>query len=205
MFSQILETHVLSGIWANFYQLERWQIAVAVISEMWKWKKEKSPQFITDVVDNYLSSLYMDEMSFSNERFRQEGEKMSIEWKIAEFEQYIQNPNEKKYFQTIFTRMQNGERIFEADEVDSNPFSDRVYIKQSWEHKLFNSLLKNKNTLPWWPEKKQVEIGKVFANLLDIMSDHVVRRDSMKRLSQIPWNENGGYWEENEWIKAKVK
>lgn len=205
LFSQILETHVLSGIWANFYQLERWQIAVAVISEMWKWKKEKSPQFITDVVDNYLSSLYMDEMSFSNERFRQEGEKMSIEWKIAEFEQYIQNPNEKKYFQTIFTRMQNGERIFEADEVDSNPFSDRVYIKQSWEHKLFNSLLKNKNTLPWWPEKKQVEIGKVFANLLDIMSDHVVRRDSMKRLSQIPWNENGGYWEENEWIKAKVK
>ena len=149
--------------------------------------------------------MYLNEMTFSNERFRQEWERSTIESQIKEFEGYLQNSEEKKYFGSILLRMQKWERIFAEDTIDDNPFSDRVHRTLSKEHRLFLALLKNKSLILWWWEKKEIEMGKVFALLLDMMSDYVVRRDSMNRLSSISWSENGWYWKESEWGKSLIK
>ncbi len=205
LFEDILTTHTLSWTWSSFYQLERVQIALGVLSEVQKWRKERSTQNIANIVDNYVESMYLNDMTFSNEKFRQEWERVSLGVQTKELEEAIKNHEEKVYFKEIFGRMQRWERIFEEDTIDDNPFTDRAHRKLSQEHKLFLSILKNTTKILWWSEKKEIEIGKVFALLLDRMSDFAIRRDSMNRLSKIPWDENGWFWKESEYVKSKIK
>lgn len=207
LFSEILNVHILWGTGANFYGAERVQIHTAIVAELWKWNKGQSYQFLREMIENYLSWMYMNELTFANEQNRQTWENQSIEEKSISFVQQIVDPKEKQYFKSLFSRMKAGERLFETDSANMS-LGYETYsqeITPSEEHILFLSLLKNRKKILWGPNSESVEIWKVFANLLDLMSDHIVRRDSMNRLSSISWDENGGYWRENEWVKAKMK
>ncbi|MDP2103465.1 MAG: hypothetical protein Q8K26_00925, partial [Candidatus Gracilibacteria bacterium] len=165
------------------------------------------------IVENYISGMYLDTYAFSRESMRTSFEHEDIEQKIEILAGNISNIKEKKYLLSLFERIKNHKPLFEPDTFKIDPLTSRVIPILSEEHKLFLSILDNQTLIisgkdgvaEKGEQKVEIKIGKIFANLLDMMSNYIIRKDSMERLSKINGNEDGAYWMEWELKKKVIK
>jgi len=124
-----------------------------ILAEVDNWNKDRSSKNISEMITQYTSFMKMDEtfvrmnqLQINAEVNRMENGELSgqLAHDFDIFADQLKNQKQKQYIKNICKRVIFGDKnLFDPDEIDSNPFSERVRRIRSNEHKMFDEILNN--------------------------------------------------------------
>ncbi len=195
----IMMMPVGNGIFNPYAQ----KLIQAILSETENWNKDRSPKNVSELIVQFSSFMKIDASFVRMNQIQLDAE--INQWEngilsgqlVQDFDTFanqLKDSKQKQYIKSIVKRVVFGDKnLFDPDKVDSNPFSERVHINVSAEHKIFNAILYSNDVVTGSASMtninetrtESIQVWKKFVSLLERLAFHCRNRDFQNRLAQI--------------------